>query len=248
MEVKAISNSQPAFNGYLGKNIQKYVNNVVTKEVNIAVNIANFNTKKVDVNDIKSIKSLGDQVLDKLSKYVGKMHEKTILDLNDMDSSIIRFSFKNKIVPHKKVKIFSSSTYKNPAFFSDDIALPKYNNISRIDDARKDDLHTLDIIANQLYKIDSKEIDNIFYKSAVSKLKDDSKYATGFWSKFMLRKFAKKIDEFAADLGIDSSAQVRAEEYIRSTKEREILDQKAIEKMEEYSKLNKKIADEILKG
>ena len=252
MEVKAVSNSQPSFKGYLGKNVQTYVHHIVEKEVNTVVNEASMFAKKVDVNEIKEIKFLGFGVLDKLSKYVGSMDKKTSLDLNDVGSSYIRFMFRNPIAPDDEIKIYGSTIYKNPTLkyylgYSG-IGIPFEKNLPEIYKASKSDLHTLNIIADHLLKLDSKEVDNVFYKSAASELKKSGEAATGFWSRFKVRKLAKALDEFAKGLGIDSSAQVRAEEYLRTAKERKISNKNFLKEVKEYSKMNKQIADDILKG
>lgn len=81
MEVKAISNSQPSFNGYLGRNIQTYVHNTMEREVNSIVKTANAGLTKVDGNEIRKIKDLGSGVLKKLSDYVEKMNKKIADDI-----------------------------------------------------------------------------------------------------------------------------------------------------------------------
>lgn len=248
MEVKTISAYEPAFRGNLGKNIQKYVNNIVQKEVNSVVNEATSRASRVDVNSIKSIKNLGDQVLDKFSKYAGKMDKKTTLDLNNIDSSYMRFIFSNPIAKDDEIKVYGSVILRNTTLSGKDIAIPFDKDLSKINDATKADLLTLNVIADHIAKLDSNQIDNIFFKSANSNLKYYAEKATGFLSRYRVRKLAKKIDEFAKNIGIDSSASVRAEEYIRTARERRISNERTLKKMEECSKINKKIAQEILKG
>lgn len=248
MEVKAISNSQPSFNGYLGRNIQTYVNHIVEKEVNCLVREANNRVKKVDENKIKEIKSLGDNVLGKFSAYVGNMNKKTNLDLNDVDSSYMRFIFKNQIASGKEVSVYRSIVHKQPNIFQGNVVIPESKDLSKIEDASKKDLHKLDIIADKLSEVNNREIDNIFFETATTRLKQDGESATGFWRKFKVRKLAKALDKFAQELGIDTSAQVRAEEYFKTAKERKISGRQFLKEMQECSKRNQKIAEDILKG
>ena len=248
MEVKTISAYEPAFRGNLGKNIQKYVNNIVQKEVNSVVNEATSRASRVDVNSIKSIKNLGDQVLDKFSKYAGKMDKKTTLDLNNIDSSYMRFIFSNPIAKDDEIKVYGSVILRNTTLSGKDIAIPFDKDLSKINDATKADLLTLNVIADHIAKLDSNQIDNIFFKSANSNLKYYAEKATGFLSRYRVRKLAKKIDEFAEGLGIDSSARTRVEEYIKIAKESKQNYKAFQKKVRENSKLNQKIADDILKG
>ena len=162
MEVKAISNSQPSFNGYLGRNIQTYVNDTVKKEVNYIVGQANLRVERVDAGKITEIKKLGDGVLRKLSEFVGKMNEKTSLDLNDVDSSFIRFIFKNPIANGKDVRVFNSSVFTKPTMYADSVRMPECQDLEKIYNASKKDLQKLDNMADGLLKLDSKEIDNVF--------------------------------------------------------------------------------------
>lgn len=103
-------------------------------------------------------------------------------------------------------------------------------------------------MAMHLSKLRSKEVDKVFFKSASSKLKSLGESATGFWSRFKVRRLAKALDEFAKGLGLDSSARVRAEEYIRSANESKISYKNLLKEKKKFSKINQKIADEILKG
>ncbi len=118
----------------------------------------------------------------------------------------------------------------------------------KIYNASKKDLQKLDNMADGLLKLDSKEIDNVFYTSASKKLKNAGESATGFWSKLKVRKLAKCLDEFAKGLGIDGSARVRAEEYFKIAREQKISNKNFEKEMKECSINNKKIVDEILKG
>lgn len=248
MEVNAVSNYQPSFKGYLGSNIQIYVHRVVDKEVSSVVNEANANIKKVDVNKILAIKNLGYGVLDKFSNFVRKMDKKTSLDLDDLESPYIRLVFNNPISANKRVNVYGSIVFNKPKLSGGNVAIPLDKDLSKIYDASKDDLHTLDIIADHLFKLSSKEVDNVFFKSATSELKSLGESAIGFWSKFKVRKLAKKLDKFAKGLGIEPSARVRAEEYIRSANESKISYKNLLKEKKKFSKINQKIADEILKG
>ena len=249
MDVKPISNSQPSFNGYLGRNIQTYVNHTVEKEINSVVNEANVLVTKVDVKRIKDIKSLGDSVLNKLSDFVGRMNNKTSLDLNDIDTSYIRFFFKNSIAPSKEVKLYPARIYSKPTLRNDVLIVPEASDLSKISDASIQDLRVLDRMADKLLDFNaSKSIDEIFYHSASQELKTTGEKATVFWSKLKVRKFAKALDEFAKGLGIDGSARVRAEEYFKVAKERKISNKNFLKEMKENSKNNQKLADEVLKG
>lgn len=248
MEVKAISNSQPSFNGYLGRNIQAYVYNTVEREVQFVLNDANARIKKVDENKIKEIKFLGLGILEKLSKYVEGMNRKTFFDLNDVDSSYIRLKFQNPIVANDGVKVYGSIVHEKPTLSNDMVAIPFDNSLSKMCQASKKDLIKLNEMTDHILKIDPKVIDNVFYKKASYELKSLGQNATGFWSKFKVRRLAKALDKFAKGLGIDTSAQVRAEEYIKLAKEKEISYKNFQKEKKECSKINQKIADDILKG
>ncbi len=247
MEISKVSYSQPHFNGYLGRNIRTYVNHIVEKEVGVIVNKANFRMENVDVDKISAVKSLGDKVLGKFNQYVKGMNENTVLDINDVESSYMRFLFKNPLVPDKEVRVYGSSIFKKTILHvNDSIAIPEGKEFTAISNATKNDLFTLDRVADCLSVFPSKEIDNIFYKNASAKLKKVGESATGIWSKFKVRKLAKAIDKFAQGLGIDTSAQVRAEEYLRIAKERKTEIKMLEKQMKELSKNNQKIAHNVL--
>lgn len=248
MEVKAISNSQPSFNGVLGRNIQTYINNTVEHEVNTLVRNANYEAKHVDKDLILRIKSLGNKVLNKFADYVRPMNEKTVFDMDDdMESSFIRTGFSNMIVPKKEVKIFHSSVYDKIAI-QNDITTPKFIDVSKLSRSTVKDLEILDNIADELYKIPNEKIDEILYKNGQYQLEREASKATGFISKFIVRKWAKALDKFAEGLGLERINAIRAEEFIRRAREDKITKNEMKKAAKIVSKENKKIADKILKS
>lgn len=250
MEVKAISNSQPSFKGVLGRNIQAYINNTVEHEVNTLVRQANYRAKHVDTDAIKEIKALGNRVLTKLGDYVRPMNEKTVFDMdNNLESSYIRTRFSNMVVPKKEVKIFHTSVYDKTMIYKDEnIAIPEYIDISKLSSSTVNDLKILDYMADELYKIPHEKIDEILYKNGQYQLESVASRATGFISKFIVRKWAKALDKFAESLGLDRINAVRTEEYIRRARENKITRKEMEKTAKIVSKENKKIADKILKS
>ena len=247
MEVKAISNSQPSFNGVLGKNIQIYVNNTVEHEINTLVRNANYSAKHVDVDLVKSIKALGNRVLTKFRDYVQPMNEKTVFDMdNDLESSFIRTYFSNPIAPNGEVKIYHISVNDKTAIYNTSIGTPAFIDVSKLSRSSLNDLEILDKMADELFKIPHKKIDEILYKNAQHKLKNKALTATGFISKYIVRKWANALDKFAEGLGLDRINKARTEEYIKRANE----DKKAQKEMRKTTKIvskeNQKIADEIL--
>ena len=250
MEVKAISNSQPSFNGVLGRNIQIYVNNTVEKEINSLVRQANYRAKHVDVDAIKEIKALGNKVLAKFDEYIRPMSEKTVFDMgNDLESSYIRTRFTNSTAPKKEVYVFQTSVYDKVCINNNEnIAIPTLRDLNKLSHSAVNDLKILDNLADELYKIPNKKIDEILYKNGQYQLKSEALTATGYISKFIVRKWAKALDKFADELGLDRINKVRTEEYIKRAKEDKIAQKEMKKTAKIVSKENQKIAGKILKS
>jgi len=249
MQVDSINSYQPSFNGYLGKNIQTYVNYTVEKEVNSIVRYANYKMKPVDVDKIKGIKQLGDEVLDKFRKYVTPLNKNTVLDMeDDLESSFIRCGFKNIIFPGKNIKIYHSRVLDKASFYGDNVSVPISYVISKLSSSSARDLSALNNVADELYKIPAKKIDKVFYLCATAELKERALNTTGFISKFVVRKWAKALDKFAQSIGIEGSNRVRAEEYFRRAKEAKELAKSNEKLRNKITKENQKKAEEILKG
>lgn len=108
--------------------------------------------------------------------------------------------------------------------------------------SKETDLHKLVGYIKSLSEINPKQIDKIFLDNAEFTFKAKSERATGFFEKIKARKMAKQIEEFAKEMGSESTALTRLEEYFKIAKERKIeaIEQKKIEKE------NKKIAEKIL--
>ena len=249
MQVNSINNYQPSFNGRLGKNIQTYVNYTVEKEVGSIVSHANYRMKSVDVDEVKKIKILGDEVLRKFTEYVSPMHKNTVFDMTDgLESSFIRYDFKNNIAPHKSVNIYNFSLRDKTYFYKGDICMPIRIDVNKLSNSSVKDLITLNSVADELVKIPAKKIEKIFYTEGELKLKDVALKTTGFISKFIVRKWAKALDKFAQSIGIEGTNKVRAEEYLRSAKEAKELAKSNEKLRNKITKENQKKAEEILKG
>lgn len=245
MDVKAISNSQPSFNGYLSKNLVNYVNTVVKREIAYEVETASMASKSVDVTRLKQISSLGHEVIRNFTNYMSKFHKNTFLD--------VKYGFleiKNSIIKTSKINVYTSEFEKEPTLFEKGhIALPsERRTLNDIQKASIYDLKTLKIMSELLPKIDSKNIDSMFINFADSKLKSIALETTMFFKKIRLRNWASKIDKYSADLGIENTAKIRVEEYFKSAKTAKDLAKENVKIQNQLEKDNDKIAKEILKG
>lgn len=247
MEVKSVSSSQPAFKGILGRNIQVYVNNTVEKEINNVVKRANSRLKYVNTDEIKQIKSLGDRVLQKFSDYVAPLSKNTVFDMDsNLQSSYIRYGFTNSVSPEMRIKVYNTYVYNKAGFHNNDIYTTAQTDINKISNSSVYDLKTLDAVADELFQIPARKIDKILYDNAQDKLKEKALNSTGFISKFLVRRWAKALDKFANELGIDSTNRVKAEEYLKKAKEEKDLAKFCEKSQKVRAKENERIAKEIL--
>lgn len=240
MDVKPISNNN-SFTGYVGPNLKKYINGTIQNEVDQLVRNANSDSKYVDSKKISDLKLFGNTILNYFSKYVAKTNKKTKLDLNETGSDYMRLYFENPITS-KEIKVFNSCVYDKAEIYGEDIAIPSGVELNPLSKSKETDLHKLVGYIKSLSEINPKQIDKIFLDNAEFTFKAKSERATGFFEKIKARKMAKQIEEFAKEMGSESTALTRLEKYFKIAKERKIeaIEQKKIEKE------NKKIAEKIL--
>lgn len=248
MKVDRIQSGQQAnlaFKGSAGSGLKEYIGAAVKKEVGDVVELANQASQRADMQKIFDIKAFGDNVLAKFEKYLSKMHKNTVLNLKSTDS-YPRFNINNSIEPNKNVRVFTwyTNTKAEILHNNEDITLPKFKDLNNINKAGMNDLIILDKTINYLKDINPKDVDKIFLSSANQELKNNALKATGFFQKLAVRKYAKKIDEFAYSIGEESTAKIRVEEYIKTAKE--LKAQRA--EQQAIVKSNRKEAEKILKG
>ncbi len=243
MDVKPVSNNTPAFRGYIGPNLKQYITGTIQREVNIIVNKANTSGKTVETEGILTLKEYGKSIINKFEKYIAKTNKKTELDLNDTDSSYMRFNIKNPIAPKKDILIYPSDILKKTEIQDDYIRFPEaIKDLKPLKKSDIKDLQKLEKYAKHLENINPKAIDKIFLDTAENDFQYTSKQATGFLDKLLARKKAKQIDKFANEMGQESTASIRVEEYFKTAKEFKL----KLQKQEELKKANQKIADDIL--
>lgn len=243
MEVKSISNNY-TFTGYVGPNLKNYVNIIVKKNVNEIVRNATKHEKSVNTEEIKQAKVMGDDILSMFTKYMAKTEKNTVIDLNNIESSYyIRLKIKNPLAPKVQMNIYSSNIHKKPTLLDNkSIVVPDIQDLKNTDNADNRDLEKLKKYITSLVQINPKAIDKTFLDSANASLEFEGKNATGFWAKIKLNKLAKKIENFAKNIGEESTATTRLKEYFKIAKEikKETKEQKKLEKA------NTKIAEKIL--
>lgn len=175
MEVRPISSYQPQFNGYVDKSVRKYVNKAVKNECKHIVKMAEKNNVENVDDKLFDIHALGSKILNSLSAFMQHTHKDTKFTMgNTHFASYPRF--KNPISQHI-VRIYSPLTDKAPYMdICGEIAMPKTPVLNPIKEARITDLYTLEKYAENLKKIEPKEVDLAFYKAEkeyLEETKDD---------------------------------------------------------------------------
>ena len=80
MQIDSVNNNQQTFNGYLHKNVKKFINNEIKYECRKIVRDASRRNKELDPALLKEVKERGKRIIKKFEEYVAPMHKDTYID------------------------------------------------------------------------------------------------------------------------------------------------------------------------
>ena len=194
MEVKAISNNQPQFNGYVDKSVIRYVKRAIKNECSIQSKEGTFDAAKVH-----ELQDYGDKILKNLSQYMTKTDKNTKFTLGDTNYNNFP-RFKNPIASHI-VRIYSPLVEgKIHMDEFGEIAMPKTPTLNSAKNARDIDLYKLERYYNKLKNIDPKEIDKAFYKAEKEKLNQTPEQDLGLIAGIIRTFKEAKLENFFAKI------------------------------------------------
>lgn len=198
MKVKAITNNQPHFNGYVDKSVRKYVHRAIKNETEQIVKTAKENKLAVDEEEIFNLHAFGAKILNNLSDYMSKTHKNTKFTMGNTNyNSFPRLE--NPISSHI-VRIYSPQDGKVCMDNSGEIAMPQMPSLNAVKNARDIDLIKLERYYNRLKNIDTKEIDKAFYNAEKEKMNEIPEQDLGFFAGIKRVFKEAKLESFLAKI------------------------------------------------
>lgn len=202
MEVRRISNNQPAFNGYVGKSVIKYVNKAIKNESRNIVKKAKENNVRPDQNALTELRYYGARILNNLSDYMDKTHQNTRIEMGNKNFCS-HPRFKNPVSDHI-VRTYSPLTDSKPAIDNEgELSMPKTMLLRPLKEAGRMDLDNLNSYCTKLENnINPKDIDKAFYNAEKEKLEDLEDADLGFFA-YMHKEFKEaEIENFLQQIDI----------------------------------------------
>lgn len=236
------NNSQPTFNGYVDKPVEKIIEGLTQMSMDTVVKEANEAHIKVDVRKLQDIKIMGTAVLKKFNHFMENLHEKTVLTLNNTRKNLV---IKNKTMGTEVDFAHYRSITNNTGRFD-----PDYRRIDAfspsLDSLYASRLKDLNDLANTLVKAPHKEeIDEYLFKQFTKNITEQASN-TSFFSGLKTKRNARKADKLASELGQPTGWKEKLSEIRNNA----ILDKKTAQKekksQQNLAKANTKIAKDIL--
>ncbi len=187
MQLSPISNNSTTFNGYTGIKVRRYVNGY--KKINLG--------KVTFIDDvvakINAINASYNKLNNNMNLLMDKLHSKTKLTVWDRLMEELQIS---NPITKKKLIFWQTSNLC-------DIGNIKNNRILVSNPIPSNDI-AAGSLALDLLKIDSKDVDRFFYKSAISELMQNAEKADNVFTKWKLKHHINKIIKYKEQCNIDS--------------------------------------------
>ncbi len=237
-------NSQPTFNGYVDKPVEKLVKGLTQMKMDEVVKEANLSYQKVDVKKLQDIKTMGNAVLAKFNHFMENLHPKTSLTI---DNSRTRLVVKNKeLGTSVDFAMYKDVTNNTGRLTADYCRIDAY--APSLVGLHGEHLSEFNNLADTLVKAPRKEeIDGYLFKEFtkdIEKQADNSSFFAGLKTKRNGKKADKLAPEFGQPTGWkEKLAEIRNEAIARTEKIKRI-NKAHLETNKENIKIAKNILNE----
>lgn len=235
----AINNSQPAFNGYVGKSMINVINTAARNSLECAVSNANTEKRVVDRTALVQIEQTRCNVLKKLNIFMEKFHPQTSLNIDiDKDGSFLYLSNKEL-----KQNNYLSKNYR-PSFPNYPLQLSlRVKHIQNIEDITEQ-------LSKDIEPIQAdKQLFDCFAEKQLEKAND-----TSLLGKLKTILAVHKLNKISKKYGVDKDwkkialyIRQKAIEIKKTKKQEEKILKQTNKENKRIAKKNKRIIKDILK-
>ncbi len=224
MQIQNVNNSQPSFNGYIGRNVYAVVNRAAKNSINALVHEANAKKQVVEGYKLIDITNKRTKLLEKLKNYMEPFHPETYMDVDNSGN----FSLRNKKL--NKILSFDYQPDLPKKYFDIDYA---ELNTKHIDDIEE----SVDLFI----RYNEPQLTNTFFFDSYAQNRLDDAKNLSLFGRIKTFFAARKLDKLAPEFNVEGGWKNKLKE-VQSDAQKE----QALKKI--INKIDKNEENEIIKN